>query len=243
MAMTRLVFTLLFSPALSAVLYAQTFQSANRKVTSIGAVTVNIPLPDSFKNILDNEGQLKALALAGKAPGNELVGVFADAESIENATKHRLSLPFSIRVAYYAKMRDQPFTESELTSFRISRETKSNVVLKLGTEEFKAWLRQINEKLAKNIKINASYAIQDFTDFGIIDSAPDHFTVMMLINHTDKNEVTAKLSATLVTTTFATVKGRLIFLYTHKLFETADDIVTIKKFCEDWFIQIRAANP
>jgi hypothetical protein len=240
--MTRLFFILLSSLAWS-VLYAQTFETANKTVTSIGKVTVSIPLPDFFRNVLDSEGELKSRALAGKAPGNELVGVFADAQSIENATKNRLSLPFSLRVAYPIKMRDQTFTESELASLRISRESESNVVLKPGTEEFKAWLRQINEKLAKTTKVNATYAISDITDFGIIDSAPDHFTLMMLMNNSAKNEVTTTLSATLVTTTLATVRGRLVFLYTHKLFQTADDIVTIKKFCEDWFIQIRAANP
>ena len=226
----------------SDVLRAQSFAAGNKHATAIGAVKINISLPDSFKNLMEDDG-LKALALAGKAPANELLGVYADAEATQNAVKKGVMLPFSLRVAYMAKFRDRAITEADLASLRRAGESKTPAVLKPGSPEYKALVQRLSEGLSRATKEKVEYSVPEITQFGIVATAPDHFTSLMLMNLSFAYSDHTVTSPFLVATTMAMVRGRLVFAITYKQFQAVEDVEAIKKFSEDWFTQLRTDNP
>lgn len=219
------------------------FSAGNKHEISIGAVKIRIPLPDAFSNILDTEEELKTVALAATPSGFDLFGVYADAAAQERAQKNGPILPLRLRVAASAKTRDKVFAETDLATLRALVEKKAPTVFKVGTPEFDACLRRLSDKFAQATREKGEFAVSDIANFGVVAAAPDHFTTMIQMIESFKGTDKTLSAPCLVACTYATIKGRLVLLFTSKGFETADDVATVQKFSEDWFNQIRKANP
>jgi hypothetical protein len=224
------------------IICAQSFTAANKEAISIGEVSINLSLPDNFKNLMADE-EIRAMALAGKAPSNELLGVYADPNVVRNAKNSGELIPLSLRVAYMTKMKDRDLSESAISAIRATYEEKTPEIMRPGSKEYNSLMTRLQTSVSQATKGEAKYSVPDVANFGIVASSADHFTAMMLMNVSWDFADGSVSAPYLVTYTNFTVNNRLIFLYVYKRFQTSDDITFVKKFSEDWITRIRADNP
>lgn len=208
---------------------------------AVGDVKISISLPDSFVEFTSLDESLRALALAGKAPGNELLGCYAGTAEIRNVYKG--GLPFFMKAAYMTKLRDKTITESDISSLRTSAASAIRDTLTPESPKYKAFIREVSGHISQATSGDVSLSVPVTANFGIVASENDHFTSLIMANPTFTLPGQTINAPYLVATTYGLVKGRLLFLYTYKKFQNGEDIEAIQNFAREWFARIRSDNP
>src|SRR5262245_30889349 len=190
---------------------------------ALGSVTVTIPSPKGFEEVLTRIEDVRK-----RVP---------DTDRLETLAAH---LPSDV-VKTYKPGQDWAF----YTKVSISRAAKaSDVPDAMFTQMTKqlagasVYEQDVVQKRLAELEKERGVTVETPLQLGVIDQTPKSMTTLML---TSVSSGTRKLNL-LGTTSVMHLRQRLVFVYTYRVFESSKDRAILEQFTKNWVRAILAAN-
>jgi len=236
------VIVLVMFCAIGASAIAQTPEPAVA-VFQLGHQPTRIPAPDGFEEAASQFEQIKTHFAATEAPDNDMLAVHllrADCEKLRAGGLAPLS--FYTKVSVRRAVRDVDYSAERFASLVATFREKGSQILDINSPAMKGIVEHLDKSMSELSKQNTKVDLSQPINLGEIDTRPNVYSVILLMNFTTKvgdNEQTVPILGGL---TYMRVGRRLIYVYTYRKYESKADVATLRDFTKGWIGQILAAN-
>src|SRR5258705_4258314 len=209
----------------------------------LGPQVLSIPGPDGFEEAASQFEQIKIHFIATEAPDNDMLDVRvlrADCEKLRAGEFGPLS--FYTKVSVRRAVRDVDYSAERFANLVATFREKGSQILDINGPAMKGIVEHLDKSLSELSKQNTKIDLSQPVNLGEIDTRPNVYSVILLMNFTTKAGDSEQTVPLLGGLTYMRAGRRLIYVYTYRRYESKADVGILRDFTKKRIGQILAAN-
>lgn len=235
---------LLALPLLFALAGAAAAQAPPEGTYRMGDREVSIPPPAGFVEATSRSAFVKRFFDATEAPALDLLAVHLPAEDVAKLARGESpALNLYTKVSVSKNLRAVDSTPEYFSQLVAYLRANSSKVFDFNRPELRAQLKHQNKGLSEVLKEQAQLDLSQPVNLGEIVNTPNSFGILVLMK--TKFEAGGKQAEKMLVagTSAVRVRGRVVWVYTYKGFDSEKDADELRAFTRRWLADIVRANP
>lgn len=221
---------------------AQT-RKADVATFQLGTQSLRIPAPTGFEEAASQFEQIKTRFTTTEAPDNDMLAVHllhADCEKLRAGESGTFN--FYTKVSVRRAIRDVDYSAERFASLVAAFRENGSQILDINSPTMKGIVDRLDKSLSELSKQDTKVDLSQPVNLGEIDTRPNVYSVILLMNFTTKVGDSEQTVPILGGLTYMRAGHRLIYVYTYRKYESKADVGVLRDFTKQWIGQILAAN-
>jgi len=231
--------TILIILALAAAAPFAPARAQQAHVYQLGTKSVAIPPPAGFVEAMSQFEHVANLMKTTEDPGNDVLAAHLPAEMADQVRRgERTQMTFYTKVSVMKILRARDTTEADFASTVAHFEKTGQQVLDINGPVMKSAVKNLREGLNNAVGTEVPLELRQPQHLGSFQKTKDVYSVMLLMTL----KVPEGEWPVLVGASFVRVRGRLLFVYAYRKFNSEKDAEVLRDFTRQWVTEIVAAN-
>lgn len=205
----------------------------------LGTKQVAIPPPSGFAEGMSQSDHVATIMTSTESPNNEVLAshiTLEDLARIKRGEQPEFSFYTKVSVLKAAKAREM--TDADFAALVKQFESTSPQVFDVNGPVMKGAIKHIQGGLSEAAGKDVKVELGQPQNLGSFEKTKDVFSTILLL--TVKGE--GRELPLLGTLSFVNLKGRLVFFYTYRKFNSEKDAELLRDFTRGWLKEVVAAN-
>jgi hypothetical protein len=209
----------------------------------LGNKTVVIPPPAGFEEATSQSAEVKRIFTVTEDPGLDLLAVHVPAELMDKIRRGDRE-PFSLytKVSIPKRLRATDASPTDFSTFVSSIQTSFTQALDPDSATMKTIKKAQDRNLTELLEQDATIDFSKPINLGQVVKTPASYGQLLLIKTKLQTGDLQKEVVIVGGMGIVRVKQRIVFVYTYKFFNSAEDIEMVRAFTRKWLDEIVKAN-
>ena len=240
--MRRLLWSTLLLVSFALCAAAQTPAPSDR-VFKLGDREVSIPPPEGFVEAASRSAELRKFFEAAEAPMLDFLAAHIQAAVMEQFARGELpDLDFYTKVAVSKRLREVTYSREEFSKLVATISSDSPRLLDFDSPEMRALLKQQSKNVSAVIQEHMQASLSKAVSLGEIERTANSYGRLSLTKVTTELGDTRQEKLLLSGGCAVLVRGRVVWVYTYKTFNSERDADELRAFTKRWLAEILRAN-
>ncbi|HEV7859158.1 MAG TPA: hypothetical protein VGO91_11120 [Pyrinomonadaceae bacterium] len=221
----------------------QPSQPQDNRFYQLGDKTIVIPPPEGFEEAASQLSFIKDYYTTTEAPQNDMLAVFLPTDAIEKLKRHeKNNLTGAAKVSILKKVRGTDVSTEEFAATVSAFEKYGGKMLDINGPEMKALLKRAQKGVSDITREEVQIDLSQPINLGPFERTSKVYSTMLMVRTKAELNGNQEEHLEFIGMSLVLVKQRLLYVYTHKIFTSPDEMEGHKDFTRRWIRQIIAAN-
>lgn len=219
--------------------------AAPHALFGLGDREVSVPTPEGFVEAASRNGAVRRFFEAAEAPAFDFLGAYLPARVLEQFERgeHVPGLGFYGRGAVAGGLREVAYSQEDFSKLVAALSEDDRKAIDLNGPEIRALLKQQNRKLSDLLRGRLRTELSQSVGLGEIERTADSHGRLLLTKAAFERDGTRTEKLLLSGDCAVRVRGRLVWVFTYKVFNSEKDAEDLRAFTKQWLAEIVRANP